>query len=340
MAIYKAPDRTALVHIGIDKTGTTFIQNFCTDHRMTLLQGGLNYPRPAIKDGFSHVEFSKAHGFLWNEEASSETSQMAGNDLLDPLNSEEHSALISTECFCYYNSTLALQRLKSWLNAQGYLKYQIIVYLRNQVDWFISLYSEYLRWGNRETIGKFHEICRWRLWHSNLLNDWEGVFGREAMVVRSYDNTKTLLEDFVSVFGGSAEVQKLAQQYRPKFSNFTLSQIMLEHLRTLQLNLPSDRFYDFVINRLSLVVPRFLPELFARRIWPLPEAFLEMLPALQADNNAICYKYNITLPALDERARLYNSTVQPMTLTEVKDSAQLMLIELMSEASAVMLNQK
>lgn len=334
MPIHKVPARTAFIHIGTDKTGTTLIQTFCAENRLGLLRSGLNYPRPATKDSFSHVEFSKAHGFHWNNEANAETSQKAGDKFLDPLNSDEDSALISTECFCYYNSRQDIIRLKNWLDSQGYLKFQIIVYLRNQVDWLISLYSEYLRWGNRETLEKFYEICRGRLWHSNLLNDWESVFGREAMVVQRYDDSKNLLEDFVVLLGVDDEVKSLAGQYRPTFSNRTLPQIVLEHLRTLQLHLSSDCFYDFVINRLSLAAPRFLPELFARQIWPLPEAFLETLSQLQNDNDSICARYGVTLPPLAERARRYSANVRPMTLEAVKDSAQLMLIELVSVSSA------
>jgi hypothetical protein len=333
MIINKVPNGTAFIHIGTDKTGTTLIQNFCLINRLPLLQAGLNYPRPIKKYGISHVDFSKEHGFYWNDDASIETSQNAGDKLFDQLNPEEDSALISSECFCYYNSKQSIINLKNWLKAHGYHQVRIIVYLRNQVDWLISLYSEYLRWGNRETIERFCEMYQLRFWHSNLLDDWESVFGHEAMIVEGYDDSKiNLLDSFVSLLGFDNTAKNLVTKYRSTTSNGSLPQILLEYLRTLEIDLSSGSFYNFLSSRL-VGVPRFLPELFSRQIWSLPENFLKKLNEFQKDNEYICDKYKINIPSLAVRAQRYSAKVQPMTFESVKDSAHLMLIELISVSS-------
>lgn len=324
----------AIVHIGLDKTGTTSIQEFCRYKSEMLRQAGVHYPHPANPAAISHEAFAKAHGFSWNETATPEDSRDAGAHLAGPLDPAREALLLSSEHFGYYVSTATIRRLKGWLDANGYGRVRVVVYLRNQVDWLLSLYSEAIRWGQTGDLAAFHEIARDRLSHLRLLQEWAAVFGQEAMVVRNFDALEApLLRDFAAAAGLDETARQMAAEYEIMFPNHSLPQVLSEYVRTLSFTMEVNERYDFIANRLSMVRPRFLTELFARRIWALPPDFLAKLPALQAENDLIAATYGVELPPLQGRAAAYTAKQELMTPDAVQAAAMFMLLELISEAT-------
>ena len=331
---FTAQPGVAIVHIGLDKTGTTSIQEFCRYRTERLREAGVHYPHPANPAAISHEAFAKAHGFSWNEAATPEDSRDAGAHLAGPLDPAREALLLSSEHFCYYASTATIEKLKGWLNANGYGRVRVVVYLRNQVDWLLSLYSEAIRWGQTGDLAAFHEIARDRLSHLRLLQEWSAVFGQDAMVVRNFDALATpLLRDFAAAAGLDETARRMAAEYEIMFPNHSLPQILSEYVRTLPFTMEVNDRYDFIANRLSMVRPRFLTQLFARRIWALPPDFMAKLPALQAENDMIAEKYGVELPPLRERAAAYAAKLEPMAPDAVHGAAMFMLMELISEAA-------
>ncbi len=187
------------VHIGLHKTGSTFIQNFCTANRDLLASQGICYPRSATKwkghhvlawsFGIKHPHYSEADGST--EELTNAIKQEAdGSDIL-----------ISSEDF-EFMGPLEMKALRQ--NFQGF-EIKIISYLRRQDSYLESTYAQHVRMENirfsgdiRDFYMKFDFMQRYN--YLSLLRIWESHFDDKAIVARPYQRSQfkngSLLKDF------------------------------------------------------------------------------------------------------------------------------------------------
>jgi hypothetical protein len=317
----------AIIHVGFDKTGTTAIQQFCDENRDCLRKNNIHYPKPLRDEEFSHVAFAKELGFQWNDAADQQAFKDCGKLLRGPLTPENETLLLSTEAFCYYTSVFPIQKLKGWLNNNGYWQIKIILYLRNQVDWLTALYAEGIRWGNIETLDKFYSQARGRFFYLKFISEWATIFGSEAIILRNYDGN-SLLSDFSNITQMPPEIRQKALDFKPFAPNYTMPQIISEYIRQSPLTQNGSERYDFLINRLSTIKPRFLPSTFGQKIWTLPSLFLQDIFAFQSENQLITEKYGPTLWDLPMRVNEYSKTLKPMEPKDIEKVASLLIFEL------------
>lgn len=190
------------IHIGVPKSGTTFLQKVLTDNRNLLLERGMLYPAASLR-GYGHhdIAFMLADGYPdW---ATSQPHSL--EELIESLKVEvtEHAGpvLLSSENFYLYPEP---EKLHKVLSEAGLLKNRravIIVYLRRQDDAHESWYNQTIKaqaytHTPQESVESF-----FGLWdYQAELERWANVFGRQNMLVRPYEKSQfiggSLLSDF------------------------------------------------------------------------------------------------------------------------------------------------
>ncbi len=203
--------RRAYIHIGVEKTGTSYLQKYLAQNRAKLREWNYIYPKKPGHENHLRLAIYAAPKFterlmikLKSESVDVEAFQrnfrkkfvrelkgIATNDSNIIISSEHLSSRLHTKA--------QLLRIKDLFRDWDT---KIILYLREQDSMLVSLYSTSLKSGNPHKFGNF--IKRNSKWFDyNALYDlWEGVFGAENIDVRlygkAYFENGNLLDDFLS----------------------------------------------------------------------------------------------------------------------------------------------
>jgi SAM-dependent methyltransferase len=188
------------LHIGTHKTGTTALQTVFDENRELLKQHGVLYPSasPPPAEGLSHQGL--ASGLADPDQGASQW-----DPLLRELDlAEQDIAVISAEGFSVLRND-AVPLVRSYLADHDVT---VVVYLRRQDEFLNGLYTTPVLY-YRET----RDLPQWReeerpdlhLDYRPLLRRWEGLFGRDSLIVRPYEKVQLeggeIVSDFCSVIG-------------------------------------------------------------------------------------------------------------------------------------------
>lgn len=285
--------KTIILHIGMNKTGSTSLQDTLYANRKILLQNNLLYPNTGLKrPATCHYEFSGWFGF-----GHSNTGKMPKQNLsqeLAKLNAEIKQSqcsniLISSEFFVLPGN---FEAVKCFLSN---FKVRIIVYLRRHDDWWVSLYSQAMKsvdnppWPAGLTgyldfyQQKFPRIGDYRV----LLDKWAEVFGSENLIVRPFEraqNQPDLITDFMTAIGFADLPPKMSCPANP--ANLSLTYGATELLEISKKIDVTERQRN-KINRYAFS----MKDDSIGRHWLSPQQRIHLIAKYQADYAYIANKY-------------------------------------------------
>lgn len=196
-----------VLHIGLEKTGSTAIQAFCARHADALRADGILYPsglgdRNHVHLAMAAANFPASRDIRLRVGIHDEAALRAFTDrALRSLKAEidrarPHTLLLSSE---HFSSRLLadppLRRLHAMLSALA-AEIRVIVYLRRQDETLLSLYSTFAKCGGTDPLEAFADRPIW-LDFERVLGLWEGVFGTGNLDVRIFPpRDRPLLDDF------------------------------------------------------------------------------------------------------------------------------------------------
>jgi hypothetical protein len=196
-----AKDRTLVLHIGLHKTATTYIQNVLSVRRYDLLREGVLYPLAGsglLARGVDRPTVNTREG----AQSGHAMFTMPGNrrplvaQLLDELPETASTVLLSSEDFSL--GLMTPQEYLARFSAFGTIK--VVLVLRRQDFWIESFYKQVVdQYGNFET-RSFEEYLaqvgpRLLDFHARF-SPWRDLVGPDGFHVLSYDDLP----------GGGAEI--------------------------------------------------------------------------------------------------------------------------------------
>ncbi|WP_346839868.1 hypothetical protein [Microbulbifer sp. SAOS-129_SWC] len=183
---------TPLLHIGRDKTGTTAIQTFLANNKELLNEHGFFTPESGIRGNAHHLigEQLATRNLGWIRAL---TQRSTISSLLSELAASDSSAIITSEAFqrCYpflIRKALRLQEAR------------VIVYIRNQIDYIASAYTQRVHATNYTgTINDYFRQIK-GINYARFLERWHSNFPSE-FCVRPYDKKAltngSIVDDFI-----------------------------------------------------------------------------------------------------------------------------------------------
>jgi hypothetical protein len=324
----------AIIHIGMDKTSSTFIQDICSHIRPRLAALGICYPVPRDAAAINHIDFAKAHGFGSRVPTIDAHSDRAWDAMAEAVPDARQSLFLSSENFSHAKSGATIGRLQVWLTTHGYDDVRIIVFLRNQVSWLVSAYGQDIKGGGKRSFAEFYLRRMRRLVYSNLLRAWTSAFGQDNVIAINYDAAREadrprgIVDALWSVIGIAPASRAALVPHRPIRDNAQSPQVLLEALRRCPLGQAllqqGHNFAAGMLGRSRGVGPQPVQDM---RVWPLPPAFLADLPMMQHDNDAVARAFRLPpLPDLHAAARNYQASVVPVPEREVARCASLVML--------------
>lgn len=189
--------RRIILHIGMQKTGSSTIQRHFRSRHEMLGKAGILYPV---------VSKNVAHSFLRNQFLQNKRRfRKSLNSIHEEANTNHiDNIVISTEDFSILNRARVKTLAKIFLKLFQDFHFTVVVYLRRQDKWIESLYRQVVK-GKKlyiNEIEKFQIRPRTRalMDYYAVLAPWAEAFGKDNVIVRTYERTRLeggLLLDFV-----------------------------------------------------------------------------------------------------------------------------------------------
>jgi len=196
--------KTVYLHIGMQKTGTSSIQDALLGKRTPLKAAGVDYLPAMIQPRGAH------HNAAWDLARHGRyRPELPGIEALLAAcwNSEAERIFVSSEDFSFLDD-LTVTELKAM--TQG-LEIHPIICIRNQVEWAESMYSQAAK---RNFLGSFSEYIATRLTRTgrldlyHVVHRWIGAFGRDNTHIVVYENCADISEDVSAILGVKLDADK------------------------------------------------------------------------------------------------------------------------------------
>ena len=267
-ALRRAPQARVLIHAGMSKTGTTWLQHWLGANRPQLLAQGVWYPDCGlyVQPGRPHKTGGHAP-FL----AAAQTGDGALRDHVAAAVeiSGAHTVLLSSEAFHLGPEP---QRLADYFDGW---RVEAVLWLRRQDDWAASQYREYVGGGATfpvsAPIGEWlaSEQTRNRLCFSTILDPWAERLGRERLHLRRFGDGR--LRPALGQVAGYAMVPGMREGPARLRNDAVLDDAWLEEMRRLNAGpFASVPAYLAFVEEVHALAARFRPE--ARAAEPLSAA--------------------------------------------------------------------
>lgn len=249
-----APDRHQAdvhLHIGLEKSGSTSIQHYFRQHRESLAQQKVLYPRSLGYDGhtklaitipdFDKIDFLRRQASIVSKQKIRQETESIAVQLGQEIASHKPDAIIISceQLSARLTTTEEVQRLRDFLSPFA-RSFRVYLYLRPQEKLIVSRYSTYIRSGGTLSLQEYLKLPRPAFLNYNaLITLWATVFQPENLNIRIFSSDTLVDGNAVTDFLHQLKLSKIkfppADQER---SNTSLSASTLERLRRIYLKLP------------------------------------------------------------------------------------------------------
>jgi hypothetical protein len=246
--------KQTILHIGLEKTGTTSIQFLLSQNRNLLLESSVlvsNTTNPGNNYHLAIASYSKyrADGLTKQLGISSQQQLEAFRKRVfaklakEISQSKPEKVILSSEHFqSRLLGTDDIGLLKTSLESIGLTKFKILLYLRDPLKIVMSHHGMAIKKGIHVTDDFYrpeHPRISHIINHTKTLQNWQAVFGRDAIQVRLYPESQpgeALLTDFLNACEISREQVDMTKQ---ELRNINLSASALRALN--RMNATSDK---------------------------------------------------------------------------------------------------
>lgn len=243
----------AVLHVGAPKTGSTSIEQFLGRNEAALRDRGVLIPRS--------VGRASAVGLtLFAQSSWRRTSQRRSNGLADRPSFLRHRARTPTrlateiaeaaetaplERLMFSTETLwALLRSESEIKRLAGLiaplakRVRVVVYLRRQDRYALSLYATQTRFGRRRAFRFPGRLGDADFRYGTRLKRWEAAFGRDAITVRPFERDQLADRDLLEDVAAAAQLGSIEGLSRPHPANPAPSAPIVEFMRRFNAEIP------------------------------------------------------------------------------------------------------
>ncbi len=239
----------AYIHIGLEKTGTTTIQEFAYQNRSLLTVDNIYYPdSPGIKNHTNLPAY--AYDKNLNDLAVRKNITNTNDRIyfrnsfeekfkreLKPIREKKMNLLLSSE---HLSSRVGDEsEIRKLLSLFTSLNYQpkIIIYLRRQDEMLLSTYSTWVKCGATEELNH-NAYKKKRYDFLSQLKLWENCVGQENIIVGLFHKKRLLNGDLIQDFCKKVDINYKQYELPESKLNKSLSAIQLAFLKDFNKNIP------------------------------------------------------------------------------------------------------
>ena len=319
--------RHTILHIGLEKTGTTSIQFLLRQNREQLLKSSILVSNGSARGNNFHLAVAsyakfRADGLTRQLSIASEAElQNFRQATIRALAAEIKSTapekvILSSEHFqSRLLGTDDIALLKTLLEEAGCENIKVLLYLRDPLKIAMSHHGMAIKKGVHVTADFYrpeHRRISHIIDHKKTLSNWAAVFGEENMDVRLYpegQSGEVLIADFLGAAGVSPNQLDLSKQ---ELRNVNLNALALETLNRVNAN--SDRVRLLAEDR--WLFNRLEKEFAGRGLAPTPEVIELFAEHFAADHRQIAKRW------FDSKNPLFVSSYRAEEMSSSEEQVQ------------------
>jgi hypothetical protein len=315
------------LHVGLQKTGTTSIQQFLFENNELLQEHGLYYPHSLGKINHSYIA-ACAQGpnkiddirLSLGVKGPADIEQLRDQTLRN-LDNELQQIPSNVKCLVMSNEHIhgritakhEVRRLRDFVGSFCHST-KVIIYLRRQDRLAVSLYSTRFRAGSTELKPVFSTLATEFYDYKKILDQFSEEFGADNIIIRIFDKSELrnhdLFEDFCEILGLSID----SRYRRPAILNQPLVPEAIRFFAELNKHIP--RFADGKANPDFSYILNAMDSLFCGHGAVVNRALAQQFyEQFKASNEAIRKLYfpKREVPIFDEKFDDYPEEVPAMT---------------------------
>ena len=245
-----------IVHIGTEKTGTTYIQDCLYDNlkefrrKRIYLSEMIGFPNNRHLVAYFEPEFKTNNWSRNNGISTAEEKEEFFYDFESTFREEirqakqnSHTFIVTSE---HFHSQLRdpkdIRKFRDFLHSI-FEEVKIVCFFREQYETALSCYSTILKVGwsaeSEEWIQQACTLDNYYYNHMAIADQWAEEFGRENCIYELYDPKVNVLDKFLSVLNiDSSGLKRKPKTPKDPSSNMSLSTLQAEAFRVLNKKIP------------------------------------------------------------------------------------------------------
>ena len=308
---------TLILHIGLERTGTTSLQRFCVDHRRELRAASVCYPTNNLAfAGYNHAPLASCYLPEGVKDFTIASAPVRKKAVLDSLKrdierSGAETVLISSE---HFSAQLQSAQIKELAADFAEFDCKVAVVVRDHQARFFSCYATHIKSGGNATLAAFADAtlasdCR-QFRYAEIIADWREAFGESNLAAVAFDRRGDALRAILAKFAVREPNVPPLSSYR---ENPAYGPVIVEAFRRANekaIARPSWSHTQGKWERLRIV--RVLMELWLRTrsfdaragAWRLDSERTARIEAqAEADRQWLLEQYDLPLPREESRSR-------------------------------------
>jgi hypothetical protein len=307
---------TLILHIGLERTGTTSFQHFCADHARRLREASILYPTRGLAyyggDWRNHAPLACCYFHEHLRDLTVPFPADRKESVLASLSREVDSSganvvLLSSE---HFSSRMREPQIRALAADLSDYDCRVGVVVRDHVSRFFSSYSTHVVAGGVTTLDAYADgmIAPESLYfrYAETIRPWEEAFGKDNVGLFVHDRKGDALSATLERFAPAESKRLKLPSLSGYGDNFSYGPLFTEAFRRANLqatersswaNSPRDWKRRRVINFLLQMWLRTTRTNPRAGLWALDESRMSRLKALaEADRQALIEQYGVRMP--------------------------------------------
>jgi len=197
-----------IFHIGLEKTGTTSFQRFCTRNARRLIKHNVLYPKQsAAFFALNHAPLTASYlhseglndFYFWSTLTSSEMVKSLKREI-DASGVEK--VIISSE---HLSSRFRAPQIAKLAEDFNEYECHVVIALRDHLSRLFSAYATHVMSGSDQTLDKYVEMVlipdNLYMRYADTIRLWEASFGRDNVIVFDYNEATDVIYSLLSKIG-------------------------------------------------------------------------------------------------------------------------------------------
>jgi hypothetical protein len=304
-----------IFHIGLEKTGTTSFQRFCSYNARRLLQHKILYPKRSYAFYvLNHAPLTASYLPTERPDDFHLRSTLTNSELVKSLKREIEASnvekvIISSE---HLSSRFGVPQIEKL--AADFHEYEclVVIALRDHLSRLFSSYSTRVMSGSDQTLDEFAAMVlkpdNFYMRYADTIKMWEASFGRDNVIVFDYNESSDVIYSILSKIGLAHLRTELTDDHK---CNASLDATVTEALRLINKANQSENAYRSKIPYLEFIKLQYVRSVLRKKLqaqshcshWRLSEPYREqLLDIAEADTLWLAKNYAVPVSLIQPRS--------------------------------------
>ncbi|MDQ6868947.1 MAG: sulfotransferase domain-containing protein [Pseudomonadota bacterium] len=307
-----------IFHIGLEKTGTTSFQRFCTRNARRLIKHNILYPkRSSAFHVLNHAPLTASYLQSESPDDFYLRSTLTSSEMVESLKREIEASgaekvIISSE---HLSSRFRAPQIEKLAEDFNEYECRVVIALRDHLSRLFSAYATHVTSGSDRTIDEYAEMVllpdNLYMRYADTIRLWEASFGSDNIIVFDYNEASDVIYSLLSKIGLLNLRIKLTDDHK---CNASLDANATEALRLINIANRNERTYRSKIAYLEFIKLQYVRSVLKKKLqaqsncskWRLSQPYRKQLLDI-AEADALWLAKNYSMPV---------SLIKPESLPE------------------------